>query len=56
MHHHLPYHLMYTVYHPHPFKMKMPNFDFTLLWIRNTTMRIFAINKLSNFEIIQLAS
>ena len=29
--------------------MKMPNFDFTLLWNDNNHENLFVINKLSNF-------
>ena len=36
-------------------KMKMPNFDFTP-WKEHNHENLFAINKLSNFYIIQLAS
>ena len=38
-----------TILYPHPFKMKMPNFDFTLLWKEHNHENLFAINKLSNF-------
>ena len=36
--------------------MKMPNFDFTLLCKEHNHENLFVINKLSNFQIIQLAS
>ena len=38
-----------TILYPHIFKMKMPNFDFTLLWKEHNHENLFAINTLSNF-------